>query len=122
MVVVGVTGHSNITDATSDLVRDEIVKLLRAESGEVVGLTCLARGADQVFADAVLEVGGSLSVVIPAADYFGNIPDPVAKQRCDRYLADATEKVQLDNAISGPRAYLARIWTQVVTSSTAATF
>jgi hypothetical protein len=32
-------------------------------------VTCLARGADQIFADIVLELGGAIEVVLPAADY-----------------------------------------------------
>ena len=35
----------------------------------LVGVTCLARGADQVFARVVLDLGGAVEVVLPAADY-----------------------------------------------------
>ncbi|MBB5156370.1 hypothetical protein [Saccharopolyspora phatthalungensis] len=32
-------------------------------------MSCIARGADQIFARALLDVGGSLEVILPAADY-----------------------------------------------------
>lgn len=31
------------------------------------GVTCLARGADQIFARVVLDLGGTVEVVLPAA-------------------------------------------------------
>ncbi len=34
-----------------------------------LSLTFLARGADQIFARVVVELGGSVEVVLPAADY-----------------------------------------------------
>jgi hypothetical protein len=37
--------------------------------GELVGISCLARGSDQIFARVVLEYGGVVEVVLPAADY-----------------------------------------------------
>jgi hypothetical protein len=62
MVVVGVTGHSDLTSRLIDLVRHDIADQLRPRAADLVGMTCLARGADQAFADAVLElVGGPRS-------------------------------------------------------------
>lgn len=52
-----------------------IAKALRSalqgcnEKPELVGITCLARGSDQIFARVVLECGGAIEVVLPAADY-----------------------------------------------------
>lgn len=66
---VGVTGHFNLADATEKLVYEALENLLRQLSGEVTGVTCLARGADQLFARVVLDAGGSLEVVLPASDY-----------------------------------------------------
>lgn len=36
---------------------------------ELVGITCLARGPDQIFAKVVLNIGGTVEVILPAADY-----------------------------------------------------
>ncbi|WP_300007725.1 hypothetical protein [Pseudonocardia sp.] len=107
MPVVGVTGHSNLTEHSIDLVRQELLDLLRPHADDLVGLTCLARGADQAFADAVLELGGAIEVVIPASDYFTGITDPVSRERCDAYLDSAAKTVTMPHEMSGPAAYLA---------------
>lgn len=66
---IGVTGHSNLTPDSVPIVADAIRTAL-ADIGEpITGLSCLARGADQVFARVVLDMGGALEVVLPAADY-----------------------------------------------------
>jgi hypothetical protein len=38
-------------------------------SEELVGISCIARGADSIFAEAVLKVGGALEVVLPCNNY-----------------------------------------------------
>lgn len=106
MPVVGVTGHSNLTDRSIEIVRHEMIDRLRSRSDGLVGMTCLARGADQAFADAVLELGGVLEVVVPASDYFTAISDPVSRERCDEYLRVASGTVTMPHETSGPAAYL----------------
>ncbi len=59
-------GHSNLTERTAKLVH---AHLTAHEPGNLVEVSCLARGADHVFARAVLEQGGAVEVVLPAADY-----------------------------------------------------
>lgn len=66
---IGITGHSNLTADTVPLVAEHIRAALAEYPGELVGVSCLARGADQVFARAVLDAGGTVEVVLPAADY-----------------------------------------------------
>lgn len=106
MAVVGVTGHTNLTDRSVELVHQELLDLLRPRAKDLVGMTCLARGADQVFADAVLELGGALEVVIPASDYFTGISDPFSRERCEAYLGAAASTVTMPYESSGPPAYL----------------
>lgn len=106
MAVVGITGHSNLTDGSMDLVRRELLEELRPWANGLVGLTCLGRGADQAFADAVLELGGALEIVIPATDYFSKIPDPASRERCAAYLDAAASTVTMPHESSGPAAYL----------------
>lgn len=68
--VVGVTGHMNLTTPTVPLVEHEIRSELAAYDPEdLIGVSCIAEGADSVFAQVVLDLGGRLEVVIPAADY-----------------------------------------------------
>lgn len=107
MAIVGVTGHCNLTDPTIELVRRALLDVLTPRSAGLVGMTCLARGADQLFADVVLELGGALEVVIPAADYFTGISDPVSRERCTAHLDAAASTVTMPYETSGPVAYFA---------------
>lgn len=66
---IGITGHLNLSAASVPLVRAALAAELSQYRGGLVGVTCLARGADQLFARAVLDAGGSFEVVLPAADY-----------------------------------------------------
>lgn len=67
---IGVTGHSNLTDNTAQMIYKSLQNLLLEHvSSGLVGVTCLARGADQLFARAVLDLGSRLEVVLPAPDY-----------------------------------------------------
>lgn len=67
---IGITGHSNLTPDTTPLVEEGIRKALAVHRGsDLVGVTCLAKGADQVFAHVVLDLSGLIEVVLPATDY-----------------------------------------------------
>lgn len=45
----------------------DVVK--NCNEGELVGISCLAQGSDQIFARVVLECGGAVEAILPAADY-----------------------------------------------------
>lgn len=71
MTVVGVTGHRTLPDpALWSWVREEIGAVVATLDPPIVGVSGLAEGADQRFAEAVLEIGGSLHAVL-AFDGFG---------------------------------------------------
>lgn len=65
---IAVTGHMNITTASTPLIAETIREHLR-QVPELIGVSCIARGADSVFAQAVLDVGGTLEVILPSTDY-----------------------------------------------------
>jgi hypothetical protein len=69
IVRIGITGHSNLAPDSVPLVAAELRKVLSEHGESLIGVSCLARGADQVFAHVVLELGRQLDVVLPAADY-----------------------------------------------------
>jgi hypothetical protein len=56
---------------------------------ELVGLSCLADGADQIFASAVLAHGGTLEVVVPADEYRVGLPES-AKSQYDKLVGSAS--------------------------------
>ncbi len=52
--------------STADLV-EKAIRVALEEAGSVVtGISCMADGADQIFARAVTDLGGSLEAIIPA--------------------------------------------------------
>lgn len=67
---ISVTGHMDLTRASVDPVRQAIVNELGLFSDETItGISCIARGADSLFAEAILERGGALEVILPASNY-----------------------------------------------------
>lgn len=73
---LGITGHRGLSPAVEVQVRAEVAKLVDATAAEdLVGISCIADGPDAWFAQAVLQHGGRLEVVIPAAEYRESLPD-----------------------------------------------
>jgi hypothetical protein len=70
VLYIGVTGHQDLGDPWSwEWVEDRISKLLRAIDSDLIGISSLAVGADQLFAETIIHCGGKLFAVIPFADY-----------------------------------------------------
>jgi hypothetical protein len=102
---IGITGHTNLTPASLEVVGEAVRAALAGEPpAELMGVTCLARGADQVFAQAVLDLGGTLHVVLPAADYRSDQADLAA---FDTLLDRAATVHTMPFPRSGPAAYMA---------------
>ncbi|WP_030799524.1 hypothetical protein [Streptomyces sp. NRRL S-337] len=105
MTTIAVTGHTNLSDGTVPLVREAIRGLLREhDPGELVGVSCLARGADTLFAEAVVEAGGRLVVVVPSRDYREAKVKPDHAPVFDRLVAVA-EVVSMPYDVAGWQAY-----------------
>jgi hypothetical protein len=85
---IAISGHRGLPGPTADLVDKAIRAALAERAPEVTGVSCLADGADQIFARAVNDVGGKLEVVIPAARYRAGLPAE-ARPEYDRLLAEA---------------------------------
>jgi hypothetical protein len=69
-VRIGITGHMNLTPKTIELVMAAVKdELAQHDPAKVVGVSCIAEGADALFAQAVLDVGGRLVALLPAPDY-----------------------------------------------------
>lgn len=78
MTRVAISGHRGLSPAVERLI-DQAIRAELAEfaADELVGLSCLADGADQIFARAVLDRGGRLEVVVPAVRYHDALPEAV---------------------------------------------
>jgi hypothetical protein len=71
---IAVTGHRNLTAVTTESVRTAVCDALATRLDGLVGLSCLAEGADQLFAREVIRAGGELHAIIPADDYRDCLP------------------------------------------------
>lgn len=105
---VGITGHTRLTADTAQLIMDALREALKDHASSAPhGVTCLAEGADQLFADAILEAGGTFDVVLPALDYRDAAVTPENHPTFDRLLASASSVSYMPFAESQPVAYLA---------------
>ncbi|MDX3642561.1 hypothetical protein [Streptomyces sp. MB09-02B] len=105
---IAVTGHLDLTEATVPLVRAALDGLLKPYGGDgdpLVGVSCIAKGADTVFAEAVLAAGGRLVVVVPSRDYRRSTVEPEHGGSYDRLLAAAAEVVVLPYETAEREAY-----------------
>jgi len=104
---VGITGHQRLHEPTKwDEVRYEIDEILARFKGSLVGITCLAIGADQVFADAVLARGGVIEAVIPFEGYEQKFEDGSPREAYRRLLSRAVLVEVLSGQGSAEESYL----------------
>ncbi|WP_327316495.1 hypothetical protein [Streptomyces sp. NBC_01235] len=107
MTIIAVTGHMDLTEGSVPLVRTALDDLLKpyADDGRLVGVSCVAAGADSLFAEAVLAAGGRLTVVVPAQDYRRNKVEPEHTALFDRLVEAAAEVLVLPHETADRQAY-----------------
>jgi hypothetical protein len=88
MYRIAISGHRGLPAPTSRLVDEAIRAALAEHAPDLTGLSCLADGADQIFARAVTDLGGTLEPVIPAAQYREGLPAE-SRPEYDDLLAQA---------------------------------
>ena len=103
---VAVSGHRRLPGPTADLVSEAIRAALAGFGDDVTGISCLADGADLIFARAVTELGGSLEAIIPAGQYRDGLPAD-SHPEYDRLLAEAAAVRQLPFAEPTSESYMA---------------
>ena len=74
MIRIAISGHRGLPRQTVLLIDQAVRKALGDHLPALVGLSCLADGADQIFARAVLDLGGELEAVVPAEKYREGLP------------------------------------------------
>ncbi|MFE0101756.1 hypothetical protein [Streptomyces sp. NPDC059009] len=103
---IAVTGHMDLAGPAVPLVRAELARLLAPCAGAgLTGLSCLAAGADALFADAVLAAGGRLVAVIPSRDYRAAQVTPSYAADFDRLVRAAAEVAVMPYETAGRDAY-----------------
>ena len=106
MTVVGITGHRVLPPRTERLVDAALRDVVAQHADDdLVGVSALAEGADSLFADAVLDAGGSLVVVVPARGYRSALP-AAHRPVFDALLARATRVIALDHEDATDEAYM----------------
>jgi hypothetical protein len=103
---IAITGHRGLPTDTERLVDRAIREQLAAYAGrDLVGVSNLADGADQLFAHAVLDAGGQLDVIVPAARYKDGLPES-ARDTYDVLLSRASRVHRLDRIESTEDAHI----------------
>jgi hypothetical protein len=103
---IGISGHINIKPETRVEVAARITEELGKHAAPIRGYTSLAEGSDQVFAWAVLAVGGDLVFVNPCEEIESTIPKAsLPAFRAARDLA--VEQVTMPYVEPSEDAYLA---------------
>lgn len=116
MTRIAVSGHRGLTPDVVALVDHAIrAELATEDPGSLVGISCLADGADQIFARAVLDAGGRLEVVVPARAYRDGLPAE-AHAEYDQLLARASAVTRLDRDESTSDAHMAASITMLETA------
>jgi len=106
MTTIAVTGHMDLTDESVPLVRAELDKVLASyEPSGLVGVSCIAKGSDSLFAEAILAAGGSLVVVIPSQDYRQAKVKPDHAETFDRLVESADEVLVMPHETANRQAY-----------------
>lgn len=113
VVRIGVTGHMDLTSSSLRLVAQALQAhlnaLVRAGRRRIVGVSCLAPGADRVFAQVLLELGGQLEAIIPPGDYTDH-PGSAGDGECptlEELVGRAMSVRRMTRPLARPQAYVA---------------
>ena len=102
---VGITGHQRLTPKVTEFVQGQIGEFLSRQQ-EIIGISSLAAGADQIFARIVLMLGGQLEVVIPSERYETSLSSE-DRREFKRLLRRAQSTVRLPYAEPSEEAFMA---------------
>ncbi|MEV8475360.1 hypothetical protein [Streptomyces sp. NPDC051173] len=73
---LGITGHRGLPIEVERRVRAALVDVVKAFAPvDLVGASCIADGPDAWFAQAVLDHGGRVEVIVPAEEYRAGLPE-----------------------------------------------
>jgi hypothetical protein len=106
--MVGMTGHQGLPTPTAELVTAALRDTLRVYTPNLVGVTMLGPGADQLFARVVLELGGTLYVVQPTTSmqYRDGFEDEAARRGYDELYGQASHVQVLEHTESTEQAHM----------------
>jgi hypothetical protein len=98
----------DLTDDTIPLIAHALRESLNPYANtDLTGVSCLARGADSIFAQVIIDLGGRLEVVLPSTNYRETKVEPDHAPLFDRLLAQATTVRTMPFDTAGRDAYVA---------------
>ena len=106
MYRIAISGHRGLPASTAHLVDQAIRAALAERAPELTGISCLADGADQIFARAVTNLGGTLEAVIPATEYREKLPED-SQPGYDELLTRAVAVHRMPFTESTPQSHMA---------------
>ncbi|MDT0302720.1 hypothetical protein [Streptomonospora wellingtoniae] len=102
---LAITGHRGLSEALEREVDSCLRQHLGGLAPRLTGLSCLADGADTLFARAVVDAGGVLEAVVPAEGYREGLPDR-HRSAYDALLSEAALVHRLPHVESTSRAHM----------------
>jgi hypothetical protein len=103
---IGLSGHQDLPEEAKAFVSREIANVVSNEA-DLVGVSSLAAGADQLFASLILEYGGQLHIVIPSDGYENTFSDQHDRDQFRSLLKRATTVEKLPYVEPSEDAFLA---------------
>lgn len=104
MTTYGITGHQQAPQPVWDLLRARLPEILGCPP--FVGVSSLAAGADQKFAESVLSLSGTLHVVLPSHAYESSFERASDRHQFRELLSRASSIETLDFNQPSQDAYL----------------
>jgi hypothetical protein len=104
---VGVTGHQSVGDDNAVRWVASCIRERLLSTPDLVGLSSLAKGADQIFASVVLDLGGTVEAVLPFPEYTRSFGDQSDLIRFEDLLSRCTNVTTLSFQGSDESSYLA---------------
>ncbi|GAA1243264.1 hypothetical protein GCM10009676_31050 [Prauserella halophila] len=106
MTRMAITGHRGLPTDVTDRVTVELRALVDGHAdGELTAVSCIADGPDSLFARFVLDAGGALVVIVPAARYRDGLPIE-HHATYDALHACAAHVINLDHVESTSEAHM----------------
>ena len=102
---IGITGHRHIPPYANLHVVRAIKEFLEQHPRLTVAVSCLAAGADQIFAREALQLGLKLIAIIPSDGFEATLGD--ARSDFRKLVLQADERIYLDYPRPSNEAYLA---------------
>ncbi len=102
---IAITGHRELPANVEPTVEQGIRARLSTLGLSIVGMSCLADGADTIFARVVVDVGARLEAIVPARTYREGLPQS-HHAIYDELLASAAHVHRLPHEESTPESHL----------------